>query len=110
MLLFSLPALTATPIGKLARALRLATPTELAEELELFIELLTELELSLLEEELLTTDELDLIDDELLTTDELDLTDEELLTTDELDLMDEELLTTELEDTPQPATTPKGAG
>jgi hypothetical protein len=75
--------------------------------------LLDELELDLMldDEELIT--ELAI---ELATELELDLTLEEELTTElttelELDLMlDDELLITELEETPQPATTPKGAG
>ena len=95
MLLFSFPALTATPIGKLANAFKLATPVTL-EELELLEELLTELELTMLDEELLAIDELSLLDEELLSTDELDLLDDEVAT--------------ELDETPQPAITPNGAG
>jgi hypothetical protein len=82
MLLFSLPALTATPIGKLAKAFKLVTP--LAKELE---ELRDELEIEELLE-LLDKDELR----ELLEIDEL----RDELETDKLELLEE--LETELLD------------
>ncbi len=76
---------------------------EVLDELDEIIEL--ELDL-MLDEELTTELELDLTLEEL-TTELEDLTLDELLTTElELDL----LLATELEETPQPATTPNGAG
>lgn len=93
MLLFSLPAFTATPIGKLASAFKLVTP--LAIELE---ELRDELEI----EELLELLESDELRDELEIDELLELLDKdelrELLESDELrdELLELEILLDEL--------------
>jgi hypothetical protein len=101
MLLFSLPAFTATPIGKLANAFKLATPLakELLEELRDELEIEELLELLDIDElrELLEIDELrdELETDELELLEELEI--EELL--DELlELEIDELLELETEE------------
>lgn len=108
MLLFSFPALTATPIGKLTKAFKLATPELLVtdellldEEMLDAIELITEdaKELAILEVNELETRELATL--ELIALDCDDVT---------LDILDElrELVIEDIED--DAPTIPKGAG
>lgn len=84
----------------MAGSIQFAKPIELV-ALELTLELTLEVELKL-----------DLLDDEELRELELDfrLEDEELIIELELDLILDELLPIERDETPHPATTPKGAG
>jgi hypothetical protein len=82
----------------MAGSIQFAKPIELV-ALELTLELTLEVELKL-----------DLLDDEELRELDFRLEDEELTIELELDLILDELLPIERDETPHPATTPKGAG
>lgn len=102
MLLFSLPAFTATPIGKLASAFKLVTPLaveleELRDELEIE-ELLELLESDELRDELEREELLELDTDELRELLEIDELRDELLDELEIDELLDELLELETEE------------